>query len=86
MGSAPITLKCPGCKRGMWGKGRIDKYLEKTKAAPKLTRQGQCPRWKQQVRCLDCGHKWWTVHADWANNHRAIGRSTAGAARRDWER
>lgn len=85
MGSQPLTLKCPSCKRGMWRKARIDKGLEKTGADPKLVRQGSTPRWKQQVRCLDCGHKWWTTNAGWANNRRAIGRSTSGAALQEWE-
>ena len=86
VGSQPLTLKCPGCRRGMWGRDRIVKYIKKTDAAPKLVRQGQVPRWKQQVKCRDCGYEWWTVHADWANNSRAIGNCTSGAAIRDWQK
>lgn len=84
MGSAPLTLKCPACMRGMWRKGRVVRGIARSRACtgekipPRLTHQRAVPRWKVKVKCWDCNHEWWTVHADWADNYRAIGRSTTG--------
>ena len=64
MGACPLTLKCPSCKRGKWRyplpvlgvrpTGRIEVTPHKGKR--------QRMRHRGEVKCLDCGHVWWSTH------------------------
>jgi hypothetical protein len=70
----PHTMKCPKCKRGMFGHPRRQLGVRPTgKLEPGLTRthnrghHGGGPSFyghRGQVECLDCGHVWYSTHPD----------------------
>ncbi len=82
MGSQPLTLKCPKCRAGTYGHNRPRYGIKRARGEPRRVVQYRVMREQARVHCSDCGHEWWTVHASWTNNCRAIGKSQRGALQR----
>lgn len=67
----PISLKCPSCRRGKWGFSRIIQGVQKLDAYEKnhhRTGSGHGAGQgfnghRRRVRCLDCGHEWFSTLA-----------------------
>ena len=69
MRGAPLSMKCPACRRGMWNNPRPIKGVRPTGIIEEKPhrcgrRRGYVIRHRGQVRCLDCGHVWWSTHPD----------------------
>ena len=70
----PLTLKCPSCRRGQFGYGRIELGVRATgETERRLTWSahsgsggGGCSfrGHRGRVECLDCGHAWFSTHPD----------------------
>jgi ribosomal protein S27E len=68
----PLTIKCPKCKRGMFGYPRRDRGCRPTgRVDDKIRRSQHCGHgnggagfygYRGEVECLDCGHKWFSTH------------------------
>lgn len=68
----PLSLKCPKCKRGKWGKDRSVKHCMQTgrtedrvfRSAHKGHGGGGSSFWgfRGEVKCGDCGHTWFSTH------------------------
>ncbi len=68
----PITIKCPRCKRGKYGKrGALNGCRPTGNVEHKITRSGHTGHggggpafngYRGEVLCGDCGHKWYSTH------------------------
>ncbi len=68
----PITMKCPRCKRGEYGREPRERGCRPTgKVENKIHRSNHQGHgcggtgffgYRGEVECLDCGHKWFSTH------------------------
>ena len=71
MKGTPLTIKCPSCKRGMYGHlpkrlgvrrtGNVGPRLVKSKHRAAASGRG-FHGYPGEVECLDCGHIWYSTH------------------------
>jgi len=66
MGAKPISLKCPKCGRGEYGRDDIDRgVVQSGRVREQRTwntrRRGATVSTMHESRCLDCGHVWWST-------------------------
>jgi hypothetical protein len=66
MGDKPISLKCPACHRGEYGRDRPERgVVQSGRAKDRRTfntrRRGATVNTMRESKCLDCGHVWWST-------------------------
>jgi hypothetical protein len=62
----PISVKCPKCMRGKYGKLRPIRGVQEMMSSSqreewRATRRGKVMRILTYMTCRDCGHSWWTT-------------------------
>jgi hypothetical protein len=69
MGAKPITLKCPACHRGEYGRDDTDRGVRGVVQSGRTREQrtwntrrpGATLSTMHESKCLDCGHVWWST-------------------------
>ena len=66
----PLTLKCPSCRAGQYGRDPAKKGVRAHRASQRERRvhngrrRGGRTVLQTLAECLDCGHVWWTTYYD----------------------
>jgi len=61
----PITAKCPSCRAGQHnhpGRPHVQRLGEfRERRTWGHRRRGSVTKRQEKMRCLDCGHEWWST-------------------------